>query len=394
MPGPSAQALDVNTKTKDEMDSKDLLIHELKLINFPQEELTSKFPEFIELTHKAMYLKPHENKMPSWGVILSEAIPEVSHELIDDYKDSYCNGTRSFAFKLVGSDQKNTISFTRKLDNIDLVNICKTNDRCTIQRIGNTLKLYYNGCIYVCENRSWKILATVHNELKKIQLHYRNVNETFMKDLLDFSFYELSLNKIGSTIIYWLDEKFESEYASGIEPMGLNFNTPYHRYLIKNYLSKNDGAVIINCNGDVIGGQAHLTFSDSSKQFIQIKDKGTRHNSSARFSFDNSKSIVITVSEDGPVSVFSEGANIAELSTVDPFFQNMHMHDLARDNGHYSEEDELETTCNRCGKKFYINVLTISGWREWESEGCCICGSELHSQKCFTINSRILKSTQ
>ncbi|WP_457573782.1 DNA integrity scanning protein DisA nucleotide-binding domain protein [Desulfolithobacter sp.] len=374
------------------MSQSDLIRQELELTKFPIGDLLPIYPDFIDTVTKAIYLSPHENKDPYWGVILSGKTPTVQHELVEDFKDSYCDGKRTFGFRLIGNSVFETLIFQSEMNDIALLQLCDSKQTCIINRHGNTLKIYYNSTIYICENRIWKVQEKVDSQIAEIKKHYSAVNTDLVKNILSYSFHDLSINKIGATIIYWLEDDFNTPYATIPDPINLDFNNGNHQELLKQYLRNNDGAVIINSEGKIIGGKAHLSFSDDSKSFIQIGDKGTRHNSAARFSFDNSKSIVITVSEDGPVSVFSEGKNIANLNSIDPFVQNNIIHEIARENDSISYEDTFNKTCSKCGKTFSINVLTVSGWREREKENCDICGTEIHSAKCFTINSRLIKT--
>lgn len=173
--------------------------------------------------------------------------------------------------------------------------------------------------------------------------------------------------------------------------MQLDFNNSNHKEILKNYLYNNDGALIISIKGAALGGQTHLSFSEKSRTLIHIKDKGTRHNSAARFSFDNSKSIVVTISEDGPVSVFSEGLNIVEFGFEDPSQFNSHIHSIAEEVDGISEDYDTIVKCNSCGKSYLVNILIVYGWKERESEYCSICNTEIYSKMCFRISSNLIK---
>lgn len=373
------------------MSQVDLIRQELELVNFPSEDLLPLYPDLIEAVTKAIYLAPHENKEPYWGIILSQDSPTYPHELVIDFKDSYCDGKRTFGFSTTSRNDFKTVIFQSEMSDIDLLRLCNNEQTCIINRKGNTLKIYFNNTIYICENRVWKVLEKIDTQLTEIKKHYNAVDTDLVRKLLTYSFHNLSTNKIGATIIYWLDDDFSSTYATLPDSMCLDFNNENHQEIIKQYLRNNDGAIVINQNGKIIGGKAHLSFSDDSKSFIQIQDKGTRHNSAARFSFDNSKAIVITVSEDGPVSVFSEGQNIVNLSSVDPFKHIETIHEIARKNDSGSYEHALNITCSKCGKTYFLRVLTVTGHREREKENCHICGTEIHSARCFTISSRLIK---
>lgn len=374
------------------MSKLDLLKKELDINNFPYEVLTNKYENFFEVLCEAIYLEPHENKGPFWGIIFSQKDPSIEHDRLHDYKKSFCNGKRTFGFFKRNRESFHTISFHRDMLDLDLLNLCTNNHTCIIRKEETNIKIYYDKCIYICENRAWKVLGEIDIHLENLKKHYSKIDLPLFRDILRFSFYELSINKIGATIIYWLEDVFNTEYASMSDFMELDFKNSNYKEIIKSYLYNNDGALVLNINGIALGGQAQLTFTEESRSLIHLKHKGTRHNSAARFSYDNSKAIVVTISEDGPVSVFSEGLNIVEFSFEDPTEFNRGIHQMTKEVDGASDEYENIVICSSCGKSHLVNVLTVYGFKERERENCSLCNAEIYSAMCFTIKSRLIKT--
>lgn len=66
-----------------------------------------------------------------------------------------------------------------------------------------------------------------------------------------------------------------------------------------------DGAIHINTSGEMLGFGVLLDGLSVPK--MEIPDKGARHNSAIRFTVQNQNSIIVVVSEDGPITIFSNG---------------------------------------------------------------------------------------
>lgn len=177
------------------METIDILKKELEINNFPYNVLEEKYDNFLEVLHDAFYLKPHENKGPFWGILFSQEDPSVPHERLHDYKKSFCNGKRTFGFLKKNRKSFHTIAFHRDMLDLDLFNMCATNHTCVIRREENRLKIYYDQYIYICENRIWKILGKIDQHIEKLKTHYDNLNLSLFREILKFSFYELSINK-------------------------------------------------------------------------------------------------------------------------------------------------------------------------------------------------------
>ena len=56
-----------------------------------------------------------------------------------------------------------------------------------------------------------------------------------------------------------------------------------------------------------------MSYTDRARDALEVTG-GTRHTSARCYSYDEPRTLVITVSEDGPVTVFSHGAKLVELA--------------------------------------------------------------------------------
>lgn len=77
-------------------------------------------------------------------------------------------------------------------------------------------------------------------------------------------------------------------------------------------LSKADGAVLINNRFEVYGFSATLP-SEDRNMTQDVSQFGKRHAASIVYSYKNKDCLVITISKDGPISIFKHGLKIASM---------------------------------------------------------------------------------
>jgi DNA-directed RNA polymerase subunit RPC12/RpoP len=224
-----------------------------------------------------------------------------------------------------------------------------------------------------------------------MQRHYRELNFIQFREILSFAFYELSLNKIGAIIVYLLNQDDNIPNAVNTFRSEIDFSDMKQRRLLKNFLRYNDGAVAINLNNQVVQTNAFLKFSGETDKFVR-NYSGTRHTSAAKYSFENPETIVVVVSVDGPVSVFSEGSNIDVLTVAASCNINEEMERTYNDGEHAKQEEEYLERCEKCGKTFVINAVTFEGWQNKETLRCSVCSHEYFSKDCSRLEHHLIKT--
>lgn len=368
----------------------ELLDKELEINRIYIGEILEKFPEFKNYLASAMFAKPHEEQMPKWGMFFMDEFPEETTEIIDEYTPTFCDGEVTFGLSIQGRDTIYTAAFDHALLDSEILSFCKSDHEAVLIRSDKRLSIYHQGKIHICEHRLWRTLGELNTALKKIEMHFPDLDTENFSKILRFAYYELSLRGIGATIVYWLDSKYQQTASPIKDTFNLDFNTPSHQQMLKQYITYNDGAVIINHENRILGGQTHLSYSEASKKMIEAY-AGTRHTSARRFSYDYPQAIIVTVSMDGPVSIFSDGCNLVTLdyASIQP---NEELIEIVREyNDIPASEDEYETECTNCGKHYHITVLDFPGWEEQKNANCDVCGNLIDSANCFKIDQILLK---
>ncbi|MGI9598561.1 MAG: DNA integrity scanning protein DisA nucleotide-binding domain protein, partial [Acidimicrobiales bacterium] len=118
--------------------------------------------------------------------------------------------------------------------------------------------------------------------------------------------HDLGSRRIGATLVYRTGAgtgRFESPWPT---PPPLNMKQPVNLAPMQHVLSQSDGATVFDEEGTLVGLGVRLVPSRTAEETV-APTGGTRHTSARRFSSDEPESVVIVVSEDGPVTVFRRG---------------------------------------------------------------------------------------
>src|SRR4051812_29319969 len=97
-----------------------------------------------------------------------------------------------------------------------------------------------------------------------------------------------------------------------LSTLGLNVTKKVQYPALRALLRRHDGAVFVSPSGQILSLGHHLKYSEKATQII-LQAGATRHTSAKRFSYDEPRVVIVTVSEDGPVSIFSDGMKVTEL---------------------------------------------------------------------------------
>jgi len=365
-----------------------------------------KFDPADQLLAEADYaLKPHshEGKIVTYGFMRVEHLTKLEKYVIVSPNDLTITQARSIAdgrnlFVVIEdkhyaglivlgeslSNESDIVAFQKELGGI----ICITDNH------GVTKFISSHG-ISLHELRDWKLKPNVNQVARIITQHAPMVNRGKLVAILEFCLHTLGANKIGATLVWFLDTLSQDVLTSGAraqtntQSLEINLVDKQNLSALQSILERNDGAALISPDGKLIGVGAHLVTSPKSIDLIQAYT-GTRHTSARRFSYDRSETIVFTVSSDGPVTIFSDGLKIGEIDTYDAFNVELAYRSFATDPNDV-QSSSWETTCPNCGKTSVIHEIFIYGWRQHETVDCPLCWTQIEARKCHTLNAQLVK---
>lgn len=257
----------------------------------------------------------------------------------------------------------------------------------------NVIHLFTKDFFYHLDGRQWSRTANVSKFFKEIIKQIPSINQTVLKSILNLACYRLSKQRVGATLIYCLSDDANYSFADEMNFSAAEISIVGSKWksCLTSFLTQTDGATVISKEGFVIGAGLHLQPSQKAVEIIS-QTEGTRHTSARRYSFDHSNILAFTISADGPITVFSDGVNLVDNKPViGRDLQSSYGKLVPAKRRDISSQDHV-VKCPKCGKKIYVAILTIIGWKDIETGGCPVCGHELESRKCFSIDTHVLKS--
>ncbi len=353
----------------------------------------------------AYVLKPktHERRIPPYGSItcpggfqyegsskLSSA-PPLDPWLIRTLAD----GRRTLLVKAAGG-----IPELWRLEHpceteLDLLDLARATKGLVLKRIESGLvSLIFDGWAYTVRGREWLVRRPISEMTDAV----RQVAPGLLggaQPLLELCCYVLSPKNLGATFVLFLREPAEAETAPwarspDIRLLSLDLGVPESYPQIVHLARHNDGAFLVDPQCRIRSLGAHLTYTSRAEELIGAHG-GTRHTSAKRYSFEHAAAVVFVVSEDGHVSVFSDGVRVADspvLASSEAQMLRASVPAKARDVSYARDV----TTCPRCGKDLVIQIVTVIGWKDKEEVSCPVCGQEaVYSDMCWSLTATPIK---
>jgi DNA integrity scanning protein DisA with diadenylate cyclase activity len=243
--------------------------------------------------------------------------------------------------------------------------------------------------------RIWTSSPALNLAVEHVSRVAPQINQPMLLEILKFAYYVLSAWHIGATFVWLLSDRDDFESGVDLRSLGLRVDPrekdpplAFSAHLLDQY----DGATVISKGGQILKTQVQLMPSNNSKNYIKPLS-GTRHTSAKRASFDRGDIVVITVSSDGPVTVFSDGLDVYKITWYSAFDQaRAFVRATGPENRESVDAASFERVCSNCGKTSRVEVFTVYGFREREEANCPICGTKIASAMCFRIDAMITKS--
>lgn len=204
-------------------------------------------------------------------------------------------------------------------------------------------------------------------------------NPDILRGLLEFCAYWLSPGNVGATLLWELGgdpdgdtRGLDLSRADDAPPLRLTRREHFPALL--SVLAQMDRAAIVDPDGELKRVGVTLVPTPRAIELV-APTGGTRHTSARRFSFDRSDSLVFVVSEDGPVSVFSDGARAATVRANPCQSDFLAREQLPREP---DPAGERIVPCPRCEQPLLVDEVRIAGWMgDPERLPCPVCNQEI-----------------
>ncbi len=170
------------------------------------------------------------------------------------------------------------------------------------------VRLFTERRVISWDGRDWTERPTAAALVGAVQQGAPNLDPTVAHGLLDLTVHWLSPAHVGATIVVH-EEGFRwdaLDVATKSRAPRLSLTSRRHFPALFAALSQHDLATLATSDGSVMYLGVGLRTSDEAERHGDT-ERGMRHRSAQRFSYDHPSTTIAVVSEDGPVTVFRGG---------------------------------------------------------------------------------------
>ena len=356
-----------------------------------------------------LYTTYHERNAVPLGVLFCKndiskkdgvRVVEMQQTHVDELR-TLADGRRTFIVYMGSPEPKLAVLDNAVSDEIRLLELSRLADGIAMKRDDSgTVRIAQGEDLWLVENRHWERkhpllehMTLVRECLGSMPPHLRLP----LRSLLRLAYYFLGSRNLGATLVWRVKEPAQptmeglSKAGLDLRNLSLSINDESGYSIIEHLLKYNDGAAIISPTGTIEYLGAHLIYGEEAVKHIS-PDKGTRHTSAKRFSFEHTETVVFVVSQDGPVSIYSDGYKVTEMAVnlgnqVSEELKGM-VPEKSQDVDNYVRDIE----CGNCGRRIRIEEVVVLGWKEHETVDCPCCRSQnIYSSMCWSLSARPIK---
>ncbi|MDX1659180.1 MAG: diadenylate cyclase [Nitriliruptorales bacterium] len=265
----------------------------------------------------------HESRVPTYGCVIlvdpDGVGDDVAAEVIEasDMETPvlrrFADGTRVF---LVAAGAR-TIGLACLDQNADeertVIRFVRRSGAIVIRRADDGhVSVVTEAGVAVWDGTRW--LQKPHADRATDLLHgtLADTNPDVLEGLMELCLHWLMPARVGAVVV-WHPAKHADE-LDGLE--GIRTLTPVltvtnelHRPALRSAVSQADGAVLVGPAGDVLAYGA--TLLPTQQAIAEIPPSGgTRQTSAHRFSFDHPEAVIVSVSDDGPLTLYNDGKRL------------------------------------------------------------------------------------
>lgn len=388
------------------MAGEELLWSELTL-NAPR--LASRFRrrKTLILADLSHVLVPHihEQKIQPYGVVIARYPIEPDAlgsdingdiapcDLPEDTARSAADGYRTF---LIRGTTSQLLTVDRPLTVTNAIDLVSDADGLLLRvdEAGTAQLIHGDGLVEI-RGRAWQFRESLQDLRSFIRTFIPKADTTALYALVSMAYYVLGPEHAATTLVYCMAEH-ECEPnnrrpGERVSSLSLKSQNPLDQSRIAHLARYRDGALVFDRSGHLLEIGSFLTASAHSVARIE-QIRGTRHTSAARHSYDCPENIVIVVSEDGPVTIFSDGGVLRSLAVEDPAEQIRRFNRVFPHAAGDLDVSISKTQCGSCKVQLLVRRETIQGWKDIETANCPECGNEVERAKCFSIQAHVIKT--
>ena len=195
----------------------------------------------------------------------------------------------------------------------DLVQLQEATGARIVQRtaVFGQVRLFTENRVVSWDGQGWNDRATAAALLTRLGTYAPDLDPAVARGLLDLAVHWLSPARVGATIVVH-EQDFEwasMDVATKFRAPTLSLRNRQHYPALYASLQQHDLATLVTAHGSVEYLGVGLRSSAEAERNVD-SDRGMRHRSAQRFSYDHPSTTIAVVSDSGPVTMFRNGRAI------------------------------------------------------------------------------------
>lgn len=192
----------------------------------------------------------------------------------------------------------------------DLVTLQGVTRAAIVQRtpVLDVVRVAVDDAMVLWNGSTWESRPTAISLVDDLLAGSPELGHDLATDVLELAIHTLAPSRIGTTIVIHHDRLDPNalDTTTAAHTPALSIGNRHHFSALQAVIRQHDLAVVASADGAVRKVAVGLRWSDEAESAID-NDRGMRHRSAQRYSFDQHDATVVVVSEDGPVTVYRRG---------------------------------------------------------------------------------------
>jgi hypothetical protein len=258
-------------------------------------------------------MPPGSNITSAGGIADLVSLDGLSREMARTFAD----GRSAFVVNL--QDQSPMlVCFERPVQyEAELVPLQELTGARIVQRtvVFGQVRLFTEQRVIAWDGQSWSDRPTARALLSALRQYSPDLDPDVAQGLLDLTVHWLSPARVGATIVVH-EHGFEwasMDVATKFRAPKLSIKNRRHFPALFASLQQHDLATLVTAEGSVEYLGVGLRSTVEAERNVD-SDRGMRHRSAQRFSYDHPSTTIAVVSENGPVTIFRTGRAISLLT--------------------------------------------------------------------------------
>jgi DNA integrity scanning protein DisA with diadenylate cyclase activity len=195
----------------------------------------------------------------------------------------------------------------------ELVQLQEATEARIVQRtaVFGQVRLFTDGRVISWDGQAWSDRVTAAALMTRLRTCAPDLDPAVARGLLDLAVHWLSPARVGATIVvHEQDFDWQSmDVATKFRAPRLSVTNRRHYPALFASLQQHDLATLVTADGSVEYLGVGLRSSAEAERSVD-SDRGMRHRSAQRFSYDHPSTTIAVVSDSGPVTIFRNGRAI------------------------------------------------------------------------------------